>query len=144
MSLPLELVASFNNNSNNTSANFGESSSSEPEISSSDDTIDTRQSDPNEQGNESVAETDINSENVDESVNEVVDYDEYAGDNDYDYQIDEDEDYFSEGSGAQEEEESDTEYVDVEDTSYDYEDYGVVNAPVDLPLGKLKLDNNKV
>ena len=106
-----------------------------PEISTSDDTIDTRQSDPNEQGNESVAETDIDGENVDESVNEVIDYDEYAGDNDYDYQIDEDEDYFSEGSGAQEEE-SDTEYVDVEDTSYDYEDYGVVNTPVDLPLGK--------
>ena len=75
---------------------------------------------------------------MDESINEVVDYDEYAGDNDYDYPIDEDEDYFSEGSGAQEEE-SDTEYVDVEDTTYDYEDYGVVSAPVDLPLGRMIL-----
>ena len=75
---------------------------------------------------------------MDESVNEVIDYDEYAGDSDYDYQIDEDEDYFSEGSGAQEEQ-SDTEYVDVEDETYDYEDYGEVSTPVDLPLGNLNL-----
>ena len=112
-----------------------------PDDSSSDDTIDTRQSDPNEQGNDSVAQTEIDEENVDESVNEVVDYDEYAGDSDYDYQIDEDEDYFIEGSGAQDEQ-SDTEYVDVEDSTYDYEDYGDVSTPVDLPLGNLKFNSS--
>ena len=67
-----------------------------------------------------------------EADTEAAEYDYAAAeDEDYDYEAVEDTDYFSDGSGDG----GDTEYIDTEDTSYDYEDYGVVDAPVDLPLG---------
>ena len=69
-----------------------------------------------------------------EADTETAEYDYAAAeDEDYDYEAVEDTDYFSDGSGDG----GDTEYIDTEDTSYDYEDYGVVDAPVDLPLGNL-------
>ena len=69
-----------------------------------------------------------------EADTETAEYDYAAAeDEDYDYEAVEDTDYFSDGSGDG----GDTEYIDTEDTSYDYEDYGVVDAPVELPLGNL-------